>query len=140
MPVKGEPTPESLQPDRSVALWPYTSLADSRITWGERAVLVSATPGPRCKIGSGPSPGKLGYLLDGHLFTKEIRSAGSGSYPDRGAVAQVFTDEHFCELESVGEIRRLESGDRSTHREVWSVLSCDDIETALREVAGETPL
>ncbi|MCL2741554.1 MAG: hypothetical protein FWE70_05520, partial [Oscillospiraceae bacterium] len=42
-----------LLPDRLVALWPYTSMGDARVTWGERYILVRQKPGAdrKFKIG-----------------------------------------------------------------------------------------
>ena len=42
------------------------------------------SPGPRFKIGSGPDPGRLGYLIDGQLFTKEIARGRSRHVPRPG--------------------------------------------------------
>ena len=100
--VSGRPKSRRLaihQPGRSPSLLARSGPQSSR-----------PLAGPRFKIGSGPSPGRLGYLIDRQLFTKEIPPAGAGTYPDRGAVAQVFVDDSFCELESVGPIVALEPG------------------------------
>ena len=68
------------------------------------------SPAPGSRSAPGPTPGRLGYLIDGQLFTKEITPAGAGTYPDRGAVGQVFVDDSFCELESVGTGRLAGTG------------------------------
>lgn len=123
------------QPDRSLVLWPYTSLADSRISWSDRAVAIEASPGPRLKLGSGPNPRRLGYLRDGFLFMKETETA-IGDYPDRGAVGQVFVADQFCELETVGVLALLAPGDTAAHRETWHLTPCADLEAAHRLVGG----
>jgi hypothetical protein len=128
---------DEFQADRSLVLWSYTDLTDPRLSWQERAVVVEAAVGPRFKIGSGPSPGRLGYLIDRQLFTKEITSAGAGTYPDRGAVGQVFVEDSFCELESVGPIVALEPGSSITHREFWEVTDCADLATAYDRLVDE---
>jgi hypothetical protein len=128
---------DEFQADRSLVLWPYTDLTDPRLSWQERAVVVEAAAGPRFKIGSGPSPGRLGYLIDRQLFTKQITSAGAGSYADRGAVGQVFVEDSFCELESVGPIVALELGSSVTHREIWEVTDCADLATAYDRLVNE---
>jgi hypothetical protein len=137
VPFGSPPFPDEFQADRSLVLWPYTDLADPRLRWLERAAAVEAVAGPRLKIGSGPSPGRLGYLIDGHLFTKEITPAGAGVYTDRGAVGQVFVEGWFCELESVGPLSSLQPGSSISHREVWEITRCADLTTAYRHVLGE---
>lgn len=135
LPLGAAADPDALQPDRSLVLWPYTRLTDHRISWSDRTVAIDASPGPRLKLGSGPNPGRLGYLRDGFLFLKEIETA-IGDYPDRGAVGQVFVAERFCELETVGALSVLTPGDTAVHRETWRLLPCGDLDTAHRLVGG----
>lgn len=116
--------------DSSMVIWPYTDLTDPRLSWRRQAAIVEAAPGPPFKVGSGPDPGRIGYLIDRHLFIKEILPAGSGTYIDRGAVAQVFVEDSFCELESVGPVTSLDPGSSVSHREVWEVTECADVATA----------
>ena len=129
---------DQFQAHSSFTVWPYTNLADPRLAWRQRAAIVGASPGPRFKIGAGPSPGHLGYLMDRQLFTKSIVPAGTGTYPDRGAVAQVFVDDSFCELESVGPITSLQPGSSISHREIWEVSECPDLMAAYGRLIGET--
>ena len=128
---------DQFQADRSFVLWSYTELTDPRLSWHERTAVVAAAAGPRFKIGSGPNPGRLGYLIDRQLFIKEITPAGAGSYADRGAVGQVFVDGSFCELESVGPIVALEKGSSVTHREFWEITDCADLATAHDRLTNE---
>jgi hypothetical protein len=137
LPLGRPSTSDVYQADRSVVLWPYTNLADRRVSWLEAAALIDAMAGPRFKIGSGPRAARLGYLKGGYLFSKEIPAAGTGQYPDRGAVAQVFVDDKFCELESVGPITALAPGSSVSHREIWEVTGCADLPAACRHLLRE---
>jgi hypothetical protein len=128
---------QGLQASHSLVLWPYTDLSDSRLTWRERALMILAKAGDPIKVGSGPTPGRLGYLFRGHLLIKDIPPAIIGEYPDRGAVAQVYVNGSFGELESVGPLTALVPGASVTHREIWQIQPCDDLDTASRRVAGE---
>ncbi len=134
LPIGGTLPSTGPQADRSVVVWPYTDMTDRRLSWMDRGVLVDASPGPKLKIGSGPRPVRLGYLMDGYLFTKTIPSAGEGDYPDRGAVGQIFVNEHFCELESVGPVRTLSPGSSISTRERWEITECADLPTACDRV------
>jgi hypothetical protein len=127
----GEPRAAGPQADRSLVLWPYTDLADDRVRWLREAVVFSARPGPNWKIGVGPDPGRLGYWLDGHLFVKSITADAGGSYPDRGAVGQVYANDLFCELESIGPIATLAPGAGTVHHETWTVEPCGTAEDGL---------
>ncbi len=133
----GSPVPDGPQATHSLILWPYTDLSDPRFSWRQGALAVEAKAGPPLKIGVGPAPSRLGYFIEGHVFIKELPPAGPGVYPDRGAAAQVYLNEDFCELESVGPVSRLEPGASISHREVWIVETCEDIDAAQRRVVGQ---
>lgn len=134
VPIAGNDHDSTFQAHASLVLWPYTRLDDPRISWRSRAVLIQADAGPENKLGSGPSPGGLGYLRDGYLFVKHFEGAGGRPMPERGAVGQVYFGEHFCELESVGALVTFEAGSTARHREVWEVSPCPDLETAVGSV------
>jgi len=136
VPVSGEPDEYQLSASSSLVIWPYTDLADPRVTWDPGGVLVRAEPGPPFKVGTGPSPGRLGYLIDGHLFTKGVMPSGPGRYPDRGAVGQFYLGDAFCELETVGPLSSLEPGASVSHREVWEIQECDSVASAVARVMG----
>ena len=134
MPVAGLETGDPLQADASVIVWPYTDLADPRLSWNGRLALIEAAVGPRFKIGSAPRPGRLGYHREGYLFTKEVPAGDGGAYPDRGAVGQVFVEGNFCELESLGPLNGLEPGESLTHREVWEATECASLSLACQQI------
>jgi hypothetical protein len=137
VPVAGKPDEYRLSASSNIVIWPYTDLADPRVTWDHAGLLVRAEPGPPFKVGTGPAPGRLGYLIEGHLFTKQVPSAGPDRYPDRGAVAQFYLGDAFCELESVGPLSVLDPGGSVTHREVWEIEECEDVATAARRLMVE---
>jgi hypothetical protein len=137
LPVGGR-SGSSHQADRSLVLWPYSSLSDERLTLHEHAILIAARGGPQTKFGAGPDPGRLGYLRQGWLFTKSVTPAdGDASYADRGAVGQVYVNDSFCELESLGRLTVMSEGEVAVHRETWQAVECDSIETALSLTLGE---
>lgn len=125
---------DPLQADSSLVIWPYTDLTDPRLSWRRQAAIIECTTGPAFKVGSGPDPGRIGYLIDRHLFIKEVLPAGMGTYVDRGAVAQMYVKDSFCELESVGPVALLDPGSSVSHREVWEVTECADLATAYDRV------
>ncbi len=139
VPLWGPPDEHGLSASSSLLLWPYTDLSDPRLAFHRGGLTVVAEGGPAFKIGTGPTPGRLGYLLQGHLFTKEAAPAGAGTYPDRGAVGQFYLGEAFCELETVGPLVKLQPGEHTTHLEVWRIEECAEAAAALgRLTAGHT--
>ena len=127
---------DPFQADSSLVIWPYTDLTDQRLSWRPQTAILEATPGPAFKIGSGPDPGRIGYLFDHYLFIKEVSPAGHGQFVDRGAVAQVYVENSFCELESLGPAASLDPGSSVSHRESWEVTECGDLETAYGRVVS----
>jgi hypothetical protein len=136
--IAGRNSENAVQADRSLVMWPYTNLGDERLGFHEHHVLIKARPGPALKLGAGPDPGTLAYLREGSLFTKSFESKDGHTYPDLGAVGQIYTNESFCELESIGPLVSLMPGESANHAEIWQVIDCDDIESALILASGET--
>jgi len=121
---------EGRQADRSIALWPYTDLADDRFTHAEDGIFVRADrerPGaeegpPETKIGVDGADGWVAYGRDGQVLRKEFVRDPAATYVDRGAAAQVYTNGEICELETLGPLERLEPGGATTHVEEWTLL------------------
>jgi hypothetical protein len=125
-----------LQAAHTLSLWTYTDLSDRRVAWRQRACVIDALPGPAFKIGVGPDPGRLGYLRGGVLFLKEVPPRRGVEYADLGAVGQVYLNDTFCELESLGPITDLEPGASVTHSERWWVEPCKALGQAYKRVIG----
>jgi hypothetical protein len=122
LPARG-PGPQA---DRSLVLWPYTDLADPRVSFGRGVVRVRSAPGgPALKVGAAPGDGPLSYLIDSWVFEKRIDVDPVAAYADRGAALQVYLCDDFCELESLGPLRTLEPGETATHRERWTLREVD---------------
>jgi hypothetical protein len=134
LPVAGLGAGDPFQADASVILWPYTNMADPRLSWIGRLALIEATVGPRFKIGSAPRPGRLGYHREGYLFFKEVPASNGGAYSDRGAVGQIFVEDNFCELESLGPLTSLQPGESLSHRETWKAAECASLGLACEQI------
>lgn len=128
LPLIGEDTAPSA--NRYLVIWPYTSIEDRRVIFHDHALELEAKSGRPLKFGVGPAPGRLGYFIDGLVFIKEIESATGRIVPDHGAAGQVYIGERFCELESVGGITNLSRGRDAVLRERWTVVDCDDLDSA----------
>jgi hypothetical protein len=112
------------QADRSLVLWPYTDPGDARLHLGPDEVRVDAVPGRdarRLKIGVAPSRGRVAYRKDGEVFEKLVTVQPDASYPDRGAAVQVFVNDEFCEMETLGPLQEVTPQGDVHHRERWIV-------------------
>jgi hypothetical protein len=121
MPQRTEPIDkDGLQPNRCLVLWPYTRWQDPRLHPHDDYVLLEANPLlPPCKIGYLNPLGWLGYLRRGVFFRKRFEAHTDRPFPDLGCNAEVYCNDLFVELETLGPLSRLEPGQTATHTETW---------------------
>jgi hypothetical protein len=135
----GRPGPDAVLPDRALVLWPYTDLGDPHLHVTGGTVEVDASWPPdrpgRVKVGSPGGHGRLAYLRDGWLFEKAFDPQPDAAHADFGAAAQVYADERFIELETLGPLVELAPGGRVEHVERWRVERTD--ESAVRRRFGD---
>jgi hypothetical protein len=112
---------EYLLPARSLVLWHYTDLSDSRWTIGKKYIQLKtdeATASPQ-KMGITNKQGWAAYHRHKILFVKRFSYEEGASYPDYGSNNEAYTAGSFIEIESLGPIRNLEPGMVATHEERW---------------------
>lgn len=120
--AQGPADRDGLQPNRRLALWPYTRLSDPRLRLDDDLLLVRASPDPQpLKLGLFTPPGWLAYLRAGMLFIKRFSALEWKTYPDMGCNAEVYCRDRFIELESLGPLERLEPGETAEHIETWEI-------------------
>ncbi len=124
-----------LLPDRVLALWPYTKLSDRRLILMDNYVVVKQDPQTTypLKIGVNANPRWAAYYVDGYLFVKELNGV-EGVYPDYGSMVEVYTNDKFLELESLGPIRRIEPGSVNRHKETWRVIKVGHLEPVEEDI------
>lgn len=129
--------PGHLLPNTRLSLWPYTDLSDPRWVIGRELLLLrqdAARPAPQ-KIGANVGTGWLAYANDGALFLKTFAPpATDAPYPDLGVNAELFTNDLFLELETLGPLVTLAPGETTTHIETWHLI--DDVPTPSDEAAA----
>jgi hypothetical protein len=112
------------QADRALVLWPYTDPGDARLHLEADAILVdTVAAGARLKVGVAPGRGRASYVRNGTVLEKHVDIDADAVYADRGAAIQVFLNDEFCELETLGPMREIGPGEAATHRERWVVRS-----------------
>ncbi len=135
--------PDGLQPNRSLALWPYTDINSPYIQWGNRFVFVQATMQKQdspLKIGWPNPAGWMAYSWGEMLFMKQAVYQPSDDYFDMGSSSQCYCRHDFIELETLGPRTLLEPGQSISHREIWRVLSSVQLtktEDAVAALVGE---
>ncbi len=120
------PHTERLTHNQEWSLWAYTDLTDPRLALGSRFVLLRHDParGP-VKIGMAHREGWAAYAQDGAVFVKRFERLDGAVYPDGNVNFEMFANEDFLELESLGPLTELQPGQSVAHRETWSLARTD---------------
>lgn len=119
----GNADPAGLLHNRQFSLWPYARVKDPRLNLGDEYILFKADALlPPFKIGYFNSSGWLAYWLDGILFRKTFEVKKNSSYPDNNCNAEMYCNDQFVELESLGPLTSLDPGASITHVEKWDVI------------------
>jgi len=115
--------PEDLEPTNPLIMWAFTNLSDPRWKFTNKYLTLQQDPANR-------NPQKLGhwnqhtfgaYFLNGDVFLKENFPAPGLQHPEFGASFEIFTNQDFLELETMGPFTRLAKDEALTHVENWSL-------------------
>ncbi len=126
--VPQNPETTGLLPSKFMAVWPYTKMNDSRITWGDQFVMVkqkSAKGTKPLKIGMNCEGGWIAYINNGLAFTKSAEFYTDEVYPDNNCNVEIYTCADMLEAETLGPLCRLEPGDKVVHTEIWTLFPVD---------------
>lgn len=119
---------ENFLPVRPLVLWSYTNMSDPRWTWGRRLVRLrhDANMGPQ-KVGTFVKQGWAAYALGADVFMKRFGAVEGGRYADYGCNFETFTRHDMLEVESLGLLETVASGDYASLRETWTVVASTDL-------------
>lgn len=121
MPV-GNVDSAGLLPNRQISLWPYARINDQRLKLDDEFVLFQADASlPPFKLGYLNPHGWMAYWLEGVLFRKTFEMQAGSKYPDNNCNAEMYCNDQFVELESLGTLDRVEPGKSIVHRETWEL-------------------
>jgi hypothetical protein len=120
-------------PNRTVSLWPYCNMADTRVNWGEKYITVKQCVDAQnpFKLGTNNEEGWAAYHVDGVLFRKQHHHDLNAVYPDNNSSLEVYTCADFLELETLGPLVTLKHGEETRHHEVWELIPVADLESYL---------
>jgi hypothetical protein len=131
----GNVDPDGLLPNRMLGLWPYTRIQDARIVLRDDFILVRAQPAlPPLKLGFFNSAGWLACWRDGILFRKSFDVQQGAAYPDGGCNAEIYCNDRFIELESLGPLVLLAPGMETTLTETWELYGGLDVPFIPQEI------
>lgn len=121
MPV-GDVDPAGLLPNRQISFWPYARINDPRLKLDDKFVLFKAGALlPPFKFGYFNPHGWMAYWLDGVLFRKTFEVGASLLHPDHNCNAELYCNDRFVELESLGPLTTLQPKESVTHLETWEI-------------------
>lgn len=122
-----------LLPNRTISLWPYCNMADTRLQWGEKYIKVKQcidAEGP-FKLGTNNEEGWVGYHVDEVLFRKQHHHDVQSVYPDNGSSLEIYSCAEFLEVETLGPLVTLKRGEETRHHEVWELIPVTDLDAYL---------
>ena len=107
-----------------LTLWSFTDFTDSRWLLGQEFLQLIQQENPSGRFPEQMSglfnPSEWGiYVRSGTAFLKRARVVPHAQYPDFGCNFELFTNSEFLELETLGPIVTLQSGDATHHTEHW---------------------
>lgn len=121
MPV-GNADPAGLLHNRHFSFWPYARLNDPRLRLDDSVILFKAEALlPPFKLGYFNPQGWLAYWLDGVLFRKTFGVHAGLPHPDNNCNAEMYCNDQFVELESLGPLTTLPPNASIDLVETWDV-------------------
>ncbi|MCL2839053.1 MAG: DUF4380 domain-containing protein [Oscillospiraceae bacterium] len=110
--------------NRQMAIWPYTKMNDERVYWGDKYITLKHDVNVKraIKFGINSEHGWAAYFNHGNMFVKRFPVDGK-VYPDGGMSYETYANEHFFELESLGELKNVAPGETITHKEQWQLFA-----------------
>jgi hypothetical protein len=113
-------------PTRSLAVWPYASIADPRLELHDDLILVYGSADQKYfKAGSYNPFGWAAYLLDKVLFVKRFPVSDFRTLPDMGSNVETFVWDAYLELETLGKLTWLKRSESVVFEETWEVIAGD---------------
>jgi hypothetical protein len=112
-----------LLPNRSITLWPYTSLDDSRIRLGNKFIILRQDRSNQkpLKFGTTNDNGWAAYFNNNHLFIKKYSPVKNATYPDFGVSYETYINDLMLEMETLSPLTMLGYGDYIEHQEKWEL-------------------
>lgn len=116
--------PGDFTPDRTLILWPFTDLSDSRFYFGQKFLTVTQDAAlGATKLGLNHAGGWAAYHLGGTLFVKRFSHQAGAIYPDRNCNFETFTNQDMMEIETLSPLTQLAPGGVLEAIEEWELFT-----------------
>ena len=115
--------PKDLPPTNPLVMWAYTDFSDPRWHFTKKYLTLKMDPkqaSPQ-KVGTFNKQTVGAYLLGSDLFVKQASARDPLKQPDYGCSYETFTNNEFLEMETLGEVSRVQPGQAAQHVEHWSL-------------------
>ncbi len=132
-----------LLPNRLLVLWPYTKLNDTRLTCGDKFIILRQDTNiiHPVKFGTSNENGWAAHFNHDHLFVKYHTHMENARYPDFGASYETYANDFMLEMETLSPLTLLEPNAHAEHYEKWELFDNvpmpsddeDEIEKALKD-------
>ena len=115
--------PANLEATNPLVMWAYTNLADPRLTFTKKYLILRQDPNNSAaqKIGLFNRDTWAAYLLNGEMFLKRTKADPEKTYTDFGCSLETFTNNEFLEMETLGPITQVRPGQTVEQIERWSL-------------------
>ncbi|MBQ1935225.1 MAG: hypothetical protein II351_00050 [Clostridia bacterium] len=110
--------------NRVLALWPYTNMADPRVTWGDKYITLRQDPNATCpfKLGLNNERSWAAYFLNGDAFIKGYTHVDGETYPDFGVSYETYTGNLMLEMESLSPLKSVDPEETVELVETWTLV------------------
>ena len=110
--------------NRVLALWPYTNMADPRVTWGDKYITLRQDPNATCpfKLGLNNERAWAAYFLNGDAFIKGYTHVDGATYPDFGVSYETYTGSLMLEMESLSPLKLVDPEETVELTETWTLV------------------
>jgi hypothetical protein len=115
--------PANLEATNPLVMWAYTNLADSRLRFTRKYLMLRQDPknGEAQKLGMFNPDTWAAYVLSNEVFVKRTTSDLAKIYPDFGCSFETFTNNDFLEIETLGPMTKMAPGQTVEHVEHWGL-------------------
>jgi len=115
--------PANLEATNPLVMWAYTNLADKRLIFTKKYLLLRQDPvvSEAQKVGLFNRDTWAAYLLNGEAFVKRASADPAKPYTDFGCSFETFTNNEFLEIETLGPITKVEPSRTVEQVEHWSL-------------------
>ncbi len=114
---------ETLLPVRTLTVWSYTDLSDSRWSFDREFIRLRVDEDklePQ-KIGILNKQGWAKYCLKNLIFTKRFDFQEDAVYPDMNSNTELYTAGSFIEIESLAPLLKIKLNESTEYLEHWNL-------------------